>query len=313
MQTEARAPRRGPGRPPKKTPPPAVEKKGRAEAPVDADNRLECVYGEPATFRSLFSYFGRMQVKAVHLLVSPAGITFFARSDSHGARIVVRLPAEEAGHFYAEDSFRLCLNQEIVGGIFASIDSSFYKIAFLHPRESTRFEVILYNHELDKECRYRASLSEFRDDPLLFEAEAQVLPERLKECPLSWEFDSRCFKKTVGDANKMANNSVLMAEKMGRDAPLQLTYRRAEQQFVYVETYDNPAKIGLKVARPDHTGSYALPPLKSLSPLGHALVTERVRIHCGQGQDVVFSGQLSGCEVFTVMEAAGARPAHRLF
>ena len=83
--------RRGPGRPPSKPAPPALEQRGIVLAPLDANNRLEFVYNDPSVFKSLFTYFKNIKARDIHLRCNPAGLTFFARDHSKTSRVVAHV------------------------------------------------------------------------------------------------------------------------------------------------------------------------------------------------------------------------------
>ena len=130
----AAKPKRGPGRPPKKNPPPPLRKDGIVERPMDANNRLEFVYEDPTMLKSLFAYFKNLKAREIHLRCSPTGLTFFTRDHTKTSRVVAVVAGEHVNWHYCEGTFWLAINRENVEKLFASIDKTLYKITIIHIR-----------------------------------------------------------------------------------------------------------------------------------------------------------------------------------
>jgi hypothetical protein len=258
-------------------------------APHDPENRLECVCGDPVLFKNLFAYLKNLKAREVHVRCDPRGLTFFARDQSRAIRVVGRLPGAEMVHHYCEGRFRIGLHRAAVEKVFASIDASFYKVTLLYLHEEPdKLVVIFKDHEVDKDCSYRLTLSDFEPDEGLYAAEEAVRNEALEAFPLSWELSARQFKKSVGDA---ANHSeVLTVSKLGDEEPLRLTYNRVNQHS-YEEVYRDPQKIALRsYVAAGEVFSCDMPVRKNVRPVAASMVADRIRIYCGRDGSLVFQG-----------------------
>jgi hypothetical protein len=140
----AAAKKRGPGRPPKKTPAPPLCKDGIVEAPTDPENRLEVVYEDPLLFKALFAYFKNLRCREVHLRCTRAGLTFFARDGTRTCRVVASLPGSGMNYYYSDDCFWLGLNRDALEKVFASIDKTFFKITLLYRHEDPDSLTIIF-------------------------------------------------------------------------------------------------------------------------------------------------------------------------
>lgn len=285
MAAPAKTARRGPGRPPSKPAPPALEQRGVVAAPRDASNRLEFVYGDPSVFKSLFTYFKNIKARDIHLRCNPTGLTFFARDHSKTSRIVAHVAGEHVNWHYCDGEFWLGLNREHVEKMFAAIDKTLFKITILQSVDDPNSLTFVFKDaEIEKECNYRVSLSTYPRDEELYEAERALTPAALTALfPVEFMLSAKQFKKSIGDASNYSET--LTFEKLGAH-PLQLTYARAN--LVYNEVYRSALKIRLRSAVADGAIFRATVKIANVKSLASSMVTDDVRILCREDDDILF-------------------------
>ena len=297
---EEAAAKRGPGRPPKKSPAPPLLRRGLVETPSDPDHRMEFVYEDPMVFKSLFTYFKNLRARDVHLRCSRRGLTFFTRDSSRTCRIVAALPGASMNYYYCEDEFWLGLNRESVERVFASIDKSFFKITLLYHHDDPESLSVAYKDpEIDKECHYKVAVSLFDADPELFETEALVTPQALAAHPLELRLSAKQFKKTVTDAGHYSET--LTAEKLGAH-PFQFTFTRVG--VIYSEVYRSPEKIGLRSEVPPNALFRVTLKIAALRSLAGAMVTDSVRLFCREGGALLLRSEIDALALSTVCALA---------
>ena len=93
----------------------------------------------------------------------------------------------------------LSLNRDKLDPILSCIDKSFFKIMVtLGKTDMESLNFILKDSEIDKECRYMATLSIASIDEDLLAAETELDPSTLQsKFPLDFTLKSRQFKKTI--------------------------------------------------------------------------------------------------------------------
>jgi len=281
--------RRGPGRPPSKPAPPALEQRGIVLAPLDANNRLEFVYNDPSVFKSLFTYFKNIKARDIHLRCTPAGLTFFARDHSKTSRVVAHVAGEHVNWHYCDGEFWLGINREHVEKMFASIDKTLFKITILQSVEDPNTITFVFKDaEIDKECNYRISLSIYPRDEDLYEAERALAPALIQTLfPIEFTLSAKQFKKSISDASNYSE--LITFEKLGTH-PLQLTY--AKSNLVYNEVYRSAAKIRLRSAVNEGTIFRATVKIANVKSLASSMVTDDVRILCREDDDILFRSAL---------------------
>ena len=288
-------PKRGPGRPPKKQPPPPLRKDGIVENPSDANNRLEFVYEDPTMLKSLFAYFKNLKAVDIHIRCTPTGITFFTRDAAQTCRVVAELPGDNMNHFYCDDTFWLGLNRDNIERIFSSVDKSFFKVTLLHRHDDPDSLVIIFKDpDIDKECNYRVSVSTLDRDEELFAAEAMTTPTALQEFPIEFQLTAKQFKKSVTDASHHIDN--ITFEKIGTH-PLQLTYTRVE--IAYNEVYRTPEKICLRSEVKDGTIFRCTVAIVNIKSLASSMVTDTIRIFCREDNDILFRSEIDALVMST--------------
>lgn len=277
--------RRGPGRPSTKAPPPPLENLGIQDAPKDARNRLEFVYGDPSIFKALFAYLKNVHAREIHLRCNRQGLTFFARDHNKTARIVAHVAGEHVNWHYCEGEFWLGVNRESVEKMFAAIDKTFYKITVLQTHDDTSTLIFVFKDaEVDKECYYRVILSAYSPDEELVEAEAVLSPQALVDLfPIEFMLTAKQFKKSIGDASNYSDT--LTFEKLG-SAPLQLTY--AKSNISYNEVYRNDDKIKLRSAISEAMTFRCTVKVANVKSLASSMVTDDVRVLCREDGDILF-------------------------
>lgn len=289
-------PKRGPGRPPKKQPAPALQRIGIVESPADPQNRLEFVYEDPTVLKSLFSYFKNLKAVDIHLRCSPTAICFFTRDAAKTCKVVAELPGESMNHYYCDNTFWLGLNRDTVEHIFSSIDKSFFKITLsLRHDNPESLSVKLKDADIDKECHYRVTVSTLDRDDDLFAAEAATSLTALEESPIEFQLTAKQFKKTVADASYY--NDTITFEKLGTH-PFQLTYARVG--IMYSEVYLSPEKIHFRSGIKDTDLFRCTVTIANIKSLANAMVTDSVRVFCRKDNDILFRSEIDALIVNTL-------------
>lgn len=288
--------RRGPGRPPKKRPAPPLRRDGIVETPADPENRLELVYEDPTMFKSLFAYFKNLKARDIHIRCTPEGMTFFTRDQTMTSRIVAHVPGARMNHFYADDAFWLGLNRDNVEKMFASIDKSFFKITILHRHdEPDSITFVFKDHDIDKECNYKVSMSALEPDEELRAAEAMTTDAALAQFPIEWRLTAKQFKKTIGDSSNYSDT--VTVEKLGQ-MPLQLTYSRVNA-LTYHEVYRSPEKIRLRSEVGEGQTFRCTFKVTNVKSLAAAMVTDTVRILCREDAGLLFRSEIDSLVMST--------------
>lgn len=277
--------RRGPGRPPSKPAPPALERRGIVSAPRDSNNRLEFVHSDPTIFKSLFTYLKNIKARDVHLRCNPRGLTFFARDHSKTSRVVAVVAGDHVNWHYCEGEFWLGLNREHVEKMFASIDKTIFKITIIQTIDDPNSLTFVFKDaEIEKECNYKVNLSIYPRDHDLYDAERVLTPAAMTaNFPIEFTLSAKQFKKSIGDASNYSET--LTFEKVGLH-PLQLTY--AKVNMVYNEVYRSAAKIALRSAVPEGAIFRATVKIANVKSLASSMVTDDVRILCREESDIMF-------------------------
>jgi hypothetical protein len=298
-------PRRGPGRPPKRQPPPALEFNGVVRDPSDPENIVEIVYGTPTMFKQMFTYFKNIHARDIHVKFSPpapgsdedAAFTLFTRDAARQCRVVARIPGVAMNHFYCERVVMFGLKRDDIEKVFSSIDKSFFKITFLFRHDDPEnLTVIFKDADIDKDCNYKLAIAAFDPDEALFDSEREMLPEALEAFPVSFTLSSKQFKKTVTDASNYSDT--LTVEKVG-DQPLMLSYDRVN--LVFREVYHSDKKIQLKHAiGPDEAFQCPMP-VREVKAFAAAMVTEEVQILCRNDGDLMFRAFMDALVLCTFM------------
>ena len=294
---DASRPKRGPGRPPKKQPAPVLEKRGVVLNPSDPSNRLELTYSDPSMVKSLFAYFNNLKAVNIYMRCSRDKITFFTRDGGGANRVTAEIPGAQMNHFYCDGEFWLGLHRENVERIFSSIDKSFYKITFLHRHDDPdTLEVIFKDADINKECRYKISVSTLDRDEELFAAESLTGPKTLAKSPLHFRLSAKQFKKTVSDSVNLT--STLTFEKLGL-SPLRFSYEQVGLH--YKEIYNSPDLIDLHSAVGKETAFRRTVALANIKSLATAMVTDSVRIMFIRDKYIVLRSEVEALVLNTVV------------
>ncbi len=286
------SPKRGPGRPPSKQPPPPLEKHGIVDCPADSENKIEFAYSNPTIFKTLFTYFKNLKAELVHLRFSKRGITFFTQDLHKTSRIVAHIDCEQVNWYYCDvEECWLGINCKDVEKIFASIDKTFFKITITHPHDDPDSLLFIFKDpDIDKECIYKIALPKIEPNHTLYEAEKIIAPELLdKSFPLSFQLSAKQFKRSITDA--VAFSKFLTIEKISKH-PLQFTYMTNGTS--YNEVYRSESKINLVSNIADGASFRCKIDISNIKTLSTSMVTESVRIYCRETDDILFRFSLDG-------------------
>jgi hypothetical protein len=282
------AARRGPGRPPSRPTPPPLDRHGIVSAPIDAANRFELMFHNPASFKQLFNYFKNIKAGQIHVRCTAAGVTFFARDHSGFSRVVAFMAGAQMNWYYCERTIWFGLNRENVEKVFTDIDGSYYKFTIVQARDDhTTITFALRDYSIDKEVSHQVTVSELETDPALYEAEAALSDEALRTSyPVAFTLSAKQFKKTVADAINFSDT--LTIEKIGLH-PLQFTYSSPSVQTS--EVYQSSEKIDLvSTIAPGAHYSITMK-IGNIKPLSSSMVTDDIRVMCpleDDNKDILF-------------------------
>jgi hypothetical protein len=297
--------KRGPGRPPKRQPPPPLLKAGVVLDPSEADNLFEMVHDAPGMFKNLFTYYKNLKARDIYLRCTPngdpfVGLAFFTRDNTRGIRVVAAIPGAALNHYYCETEFTVGLKREEFEKIFSSIDKSFFKITLLHRHDDPEnLTIIFKDAEIDKDCNYKVAVTRLDPDEELFAAEVEMAPAALEAFPVEFTLSSRQFKKTIVDA--AAQSTGLTIEKI-YDHPLQLSFNSVG--LSYREVYRNSEKIALRHSIGADEVFQCPVQLSQVKSFASAMVADTVQIFCREGADMLFRSNIEALTLCTFIGAA---------
>lgn len=289
--------KRGPGRPPKKAPAAPIPRRGVADAPLNAKNRMELIHENPATIKNLFAYFKNLKSVEIHVRFDRDGVSFYTRDASRGCCVIARIPGEGLNHYHCGAAFWLGLTRENVERVFGSIDRSFGTVMMSVCADDAEVVTVVFRDPaIDKECIYTIMASVFEPDPELVESDALAAPERF---PLSFTLSDRQFKKTATDLGQLGCGE-LTFEKTGAGGPLRLVFNRVG--LSYQEVYPSPEKIALRSAVEEGEVFRCSVPIGGVRALAAAMVTRSVGIYCsGDGNYAAFRQAIDDLTVCTLV------------
>lgn len=282
-------PRRRAGRPSTRPPLPPRAARGLVAAPQIAGNAFECSLGDPMMCKALFNYLKGMKATDLHLFCRTDGLTVLARDQARASRIVARFAGAQALWWYCGEERHLCLDRERVEEVFGKIDTSYDQILLAQPTDDPdTLTIVLSNSALAMEREHKVSLSNYGDDPGLFEAEETVAA--LGDVPLAFTLEAKQFKKTVGDAH--ANGaSILTIEKVAGE-PLQFVY--AKDVIDCREIYRDGKKISLTTNLAGVEAFRVAMKIDDVKPLSAAILADgETRIHCRLDEDILFQSAMA--------------------
>ena len=299
----ARGPKRGPGRPPKRVPPPPLTHSGVVRDPTDPENLVELVYWNPMMFKKLFEFFKNVHASEIHVKCTPqtatdaASITFFTRDISKRCKIIAKIPGCSMNHFYCERVVTFGLMRSDIEKVFGSIDKSFFKFTLLLKHDDLDYVTIIFKDaEVEKECNYKLSVSTFDEDYELFAAEADTKPEALKAYPVEFTLSAKKFKKTMSDALNFSET--LMVEKLGT-GPLKLSYNKVGHS--YCEVYRSDERISLRHSVGPNEIFQCTMRVRDVKCFATAMVTDDVQIFCKADAELLFRASMDDLTLCSFM------------
>jgi hypothetical protein len=275
--------KRGPGRPSRKPTSPAIAKFGIVNEPEDEENDMELVYDSPQAFKALFTYLKSLKTRTVILSFDPDGIVIYAKDHSEKSITVAYINGNKMNWFYCGDVFCLEFNRDLVDRMFTNVDKTFYKVSVLRNRSDTSALTFMFRDaEIGKDCVYRIPVDVCAQIPEQYVIAEEVVMQPDK-FPLEFTLTVKQFEKTIADT--ISQSPVITIMKSDQ-CPLEITYTK--QRTVYREVYEDDSKIEV-VCRLDpgyHFQTHIK--LVNIKPLVASMVTEKVRICCGDDGQLLF-------------------------
>ena len=308
LSETATEPKRRPGRPPSLPPVPELEMRGIVGTPSHPDHLIEFAYGQPAIFKSLFTYLKNVKSQDIHIRFSAAGITFFARDHVKKSKIIAVIDGSRANWFYCQEKMDFVIRRDLVDNMFASIDKSFYKCTIIYSQvfpEALQF--VFKDPSADKECSYQINVALPMEDEDLYLAEKETKADYIEaNFPIQFTLTAKMFKKSLTDICKEVDT--VLIEKMG-DAPLQLTFGKEGMEFH--EIYRSAEKIKLHSTISRESIFQIALQIENIKYLAGAMVADEIRICCRSDGDILFRSDDED-KIMVVNTLTSSTPIHQL-
>lgn len=280
--------KRGPGRPSKKQPPPAIEMHGIVDKPAKDSNLMEAVCQTPVSFKNLFTYFKNNKAEHIYIRCNKEGLAFFTRGPESKTRIMAWAAGRNLARYYygGEEPHFCTINRSHVEVMFNSINKSFNELQIQLKKDvPDEIMFVLKDPDIKKECTYSVNLIESKEDQELLDVEKLIMEEELKKYPIEFMLGAKQLKKTIVDASNHLTDHILL-QKVG-DTPLQFSHQTPGQQRYY-EVYTEPKKINLR-SEIKADGTFSIQwNIKTIKNVANSMVTDMVKIYCRETGESVF-------------------------
>lgn len=279
--------KRGPGRPPKKTPTPPLEIKGIADAPEDPENRYELIASKPEQLKKLFNFCKNIKADVVEVFFRKTETVFLAKDHEQRNFNIAYLLGSDAVHYYCESPFKKRWKRDMVEKVFSRINKSYFKMSITAKREDDeKFDIAMLNAEIGRQVNYKIESIGGDFDPELETAEQEVKQidetaaqdngedeKKSSSFPIRFTLTNKELKQEITDA--LVKCEVITIEKAG-EYPLMF----ASSDGSYRSTYTEEGKIDLvSTIRPKQSFSCELR-LANIKSFASSMVAEKVRIYC---------------------------------
>lgn len=275
--------KRGPGRPSRRPAIPVLDRKGVVEAPDFECSLLELVYDAPQAFKALFTYMKSLKAKVVIMRFDENGITLYARDHTEKSVTIAHINGHKMNWYYCAERFAIELNRENVDKMFMNVDKTFHKISmFIETDEREFLRFAFKDADIDKECNYKigVNICEFINDHFLA---AEEIVKTQFNFPIEFTLTVKQFEKTISDSVGQSDDINIV--KSG-DLPLEIKYNKGA--VTYKEVYRDGTKIDLTCRLDTIVHFSTKVKLINIKPLVGSMVTDKVRICCGEDGRLMF-------------------------
>lgn len=279
----AAADKKKPGRPKKKQAHAPIEVHGIVNAPVNEEDVLELVYGNPTMFKKLLTLYKQFDVSELEITFGPAEVRFFATDHYKKSNIYTTIDARCMNLYYSAMPIRICIKRDSLERVLSMLDKTHYKIEFVL---KDNYRSVMYMNVKDLEY----NSDETFDIEVLFKAEdAGAAPaDDDADYPIRYKVNSRHFKKRINNIRKLS--PIFTLQKVG-DGPLSMTYPQT-QRVNWTGSYNDSDKIGLECAlAPDDIFSVSLN-IEYIRPFSNSNIGEEVIIAADKTERMSFTTYL---------------------
>ena len=276
--------KRKPGRPPNRPYIPVIEQKGIVHTSRLSSSRIELVYNNPLSFKSVISYFKNIDAREIHLKCTPTTMCFYARDHLRNSRVAVSICCNLTTWYFCSGDYDIFLTRENIESIFTNIDKNLSKLTMIYSNDEVdSLTFIFKDEEMCKECNYKIALARCELDRDLYSIVDILSPENLLQMfPIEFTLNSKHFKKTITDA---ANHSNTITFEKIADHPFLCSYE--SPSVIFKGMYLDSEKIKLRCSV-DESFFRCSVPIVNIKPLSSSIFTNDIRILCRKNDDILF-------------------------
>ena len=269
--------KRGPGRPSRKPEVPPVERKGVVSDPEDDDNDIELVYDSPQAFKALFTYLKSLKTRKILLAFHREEVVIYAKDHTETSTTIVKIDGEKMNMYYCADLFYIEMSRDVVDKMFMNADKTFHKISITRSdSDPDALSFVFEDMILSKESCYRIEVAARDHLPEEF-AMAEEITETTDKFPLEFTLTVKQFEKTITDTISQSPEIEIIKSD---GEPLELFFTKAG--ITYREVYRDDDKIELTCRLEEGYNFRSQLRLMNIKALVGSMVTDRVRICCGE-------------------------------
>lgn len=231
-----------PGRPKKKAVAIPVEVHGIVEQPVNEDDVLELVYGNPTLFKKILQLLKAFEVSEVEMNFDKTCVNITAKDHLGKSTIYTTIDGRCMNLYYCKNPLRICVKRDSLDKVFGTLSKNHYKITFvLKENYRSTMYLIVKDIEYDYDECYEIDVV-FKPEDLL----QKNIKDDETNYPIKFKVSAKHFKTKITNIGKLSQAFTI--QKCGDDS-LQFTFDKA-QKVNYTGIYNSADKIKLECTLP---------------------------------------------------------------
>ena len=294
MSTTPVKKKRGPGRPKKIVEKKVIPRSGILDEPITKEvnsqlqHILEVYYDQPMVIKKIFNLFKAEATTDIKISFRRDKVVFVAQDFKKKSYIYDEILGEKINGYYVEEPFEVGLKPMDAQKAMNTINKDYVSIMIWSNRldKGQKLHFTLHNDKYEDDTDHEVDVQK---DPIKFPDDIDQLIILESEYPITFELDTKYFKKKIVDAATLADK--MKIEKNGEE-PLTLSYQYESKAGRSKNPFKNPKKINLvSTIGPDDMFSTSFY-LSYVKPLAGALISDVIQISAHKSHRLIFTAHL---------------------
>lgn len=293
--------KRGPGRPPNKKKETKLVRSGIVKQPSNAgsehEHTVEIIYDNPLMFKKIFGLFKEYNVIQIEVMFDVNKTYMYAMNHHNTVSIMAEILGEQMNSYYVAAPLYMSFDTKSFHNIFKGINKDYNQIMFATNAAFQNANIWMVFEREYHASKYKIELNTQNDNSAMLKHSILKSVNQNVDYLVSFDINFKELKDKISEYSHITKKiNIELVSSYSKSNQLQsyveFTCSDASGKINNISLYTNPSSMNL-VSKCDNISTFIAPMwINNIEPLARSLISDKIRFHVDEHQDMVFVTEL---------------------